>query len=122
MKKTQKTVKGKRPRIKKGDEVIVITGEDKGTQGRVLEVYPDKNRVLVEGVAVARRSYKKGVNPNLPQGGIHDKGMPVHISNVMLVDPKSGDATRVGVRTETDKEGKIRRIRFAKASGADFSN
>lgn len=121
MKKIQKTVTGKRPRIKKGDEVMVITGEDKGTQGRVLEVYPDKNRILVEGVAIARRSYKKNVNPNLPQGGIHDKGMPIHISNVMLVDPKSGNATRVGVRTETTKDGKTQRIRFAKASGADIS-
>jgi large subunit ribosomal protein L24 len=112
---------GKRPRIKKGDQVVVIAGADKGTEGRVLAVYPEKNRILVEGVAVAKRSYKQGQNPNLPQGGIHDKGMPIHISNVMLVDPKSGDPTRVGVRTETTKEGTSRRIRFAKASGVDIS-
>ena len=86
MKNDKKKQMGKRPRIKKGDQVVVIAGEDKGTEGRVLAVYPDKNRILVEGVAVARRSYKQGMNPNLPQGGIHDKGMPIHISNVMLVD------------------------------------
>jgi large subunit ribosomal protein L24 len=123
MKHDKNKTMGKRPRIRKGDEVIVIAGADKDLEKvrRVIEVYPDQNRVLVEGVAVAKRSYKKNTNPNLPEGGIHEKEMPIHISNVMLADPKTGEATRVGVRTETGSDGKTRRIRYAKASGVDIS-
>jgi large subunit ribosomal protein L24 len=120
---------GGRTRIRKGDEVIVMVPatEQKDDKGhwiarRVLAVYPRQNRILVEGVAVAKRSYRKGMNPNLPQGGIHDKGMPIHISNVMLADPKSGEPTRVGIRTQTDKNGNERRVRFGKASDTDFNN
>lgn len=124
MKQKTNQAPGGRTRIRKGDEVIVIAGSgvDKAkTPRRVLAVYPQLNRILVEGVGVAKRSYKKGSNPDLPQGGIHDKGMPIHISNVMLVDPKSGDATRIGVRVET-KDGKTIRTRFAKGSGVDFKD
>jgi large subunit ribosomal protein L24 len=112
-----------RPRIKKGDMVVVISGADKGEKPRrVLAVYPQENRILVEGVRVARRSYRKGANPNLPQGGIHEKEMPIHISNVMLADPKTGEPTRVSVRYETDRSGRQVRIRTARRSGTDMKD
>jgi large subunit ribosomal protein L24 len=122
MKKAEKAKQGKRTRIKKNDEVIVIAGADKDLEKprRVIEVYPDMDRLLVEGVNVRSRSYKKGMNPNFPQGGIHKKEMSIHISNVMLADPKTGDATRIGVRFETGKDGNVRRIRYAKSSGSDL--
>ncbi len=63
-----------------------------------------------------KRSYRKGVNPNLPQGGIHEKEAPIHISNVAIADPKTGKPTRVGVRTEAGKDGQTERVRYAKAS------
>lgn len=92
---------------------------------RVLEVYPKTNQILVEGVNVAKRSYKKGVHKDFPEGGIHDKEMPIHVSNVMLSDPKNGKDrpwSRVGIRTEKSADGKEKRIRFAKASGTDIKN
>lgn len=103
-----------RPRIKKGDTVVVITGADKNKSGRVLAVYPRESRVLVEGVRVAKRAYRKGANPDLPQGGIHEKEMPIHISNVMLAHPKTGAPTRMGVRYDEGKDGRRVRVRFAK--------
>ena len=106
-----------RPRIKKGDSVVVITGADKGKTGRVLAVYPRESRILVEGVRVAKRSYRKGANSALPQGGIHEQDMPLHISNVMLAHPKTGAPARMGVRYENAKDGRRVRVRFAK--GAD---
>ena len=121
MNQKQNTKPAKLPRIKKGDDVVVISGSNKGKTGRVLAVYPKDQRVLVEGVAVARRSYKKGVNPNLPEGGIHDKGMPIAISNVMLADPKDGSPTRAGIRVESN-DGKENRVRYAKRSGTAFKD
>ena len=105
-----------RIRIKKGDEVMVITGADKGKTGRVLEVMPVLDKVLVEGVNVVKRAWRRGVNPNLPDGGIHDKTLPIEISNVMILDPETGEPTRIGVRYEIDSEGNRRRVRFAKGA------
>lgn len=105
-------------RIKKGDEVIVITGKGKGTTSRVLEVYPEKGKVLVENVNVVTRHYKRGIDQNFPDGGKHEKEMPVDASNVMVLDPDSGKPTRIGVRYEIDAEGNRRRIRYAKRSGS----
>ncbi|HVZ40257.1 MAG TPA: 50S ribosomal protein L24 [Candidatus Kapabacteria bacterium] len=122
MKQTQHTKPARLPRIKKGDEVVVISGSQRGMNGRVLAVYPAKNRVLVEGVNVVKRSYKKGTNPNFPDGGIYEKEMPLNISNVMLRDPKTGAPTRVRIETETMKDGKVRRTRVAKASGTAFKD
>jgi large subunit ribosomal protein L24 len=122
MKQNQQTAQVKLPRIKKGDQVVVITGGDKGKTGRVLVVYPQKHRVLVEGLNVRKRTYKKGANNDLPEGGIHDKEMPIDISNVMLLDPKSGKHTRVGIQVETTSDGKTRRVRYAKASGTAFKD
>ncbi len=95
--------------IKKGDTVIVIAGADKGTKGEVLEVLPKKNRVIVDQV----NSVKKHQKPTQDSpGGIIEKAAPIHISNVMLVDPKTGEATRVGRKTV---DGKI--VRYSKKSG-----
>lgn len=95
-------------KIKKGDIVKVIAGSSKGKQGKVLQVFPDKNRALVEGV----NEISKHTKPNTanPQGGIVKKEAPIHISNLMLVDNK-GNATRVGRRIEA---GKL--VRFSKKS------
>lgn len=113
-----KAVKNKRfrpkYRIKKGDMVQVITGEDKGKTGKVLSIVTDKGRAFVEGVNIVSRHTKPSAsNPN---GGIIKKEAPVHISNLMLLDPKSGEPTRVGRRTE---DGKI--VRYAKNSGEVIS-
>ncbi len=90
-------------KIKKGDKVKVIAGSYKGTEGDVLEIFPHKNRAVVEGVNVMKK-HQKPTNEN--PGGISEISTSIHISNLMLVDPKSGNATRVG-RKEVD--GKLER-------------
>lgn len=97
-------------KIRKDDLVKVIAGADRGTEGKVIEVLAHKNRVLVEGVNIVSRHTKP--NTESPEGGIVKKEAPVHISNVMLVDPSNGKATRVGRKVE---DGKI--VRYAKKSG-----
>jgi len=87
-------------KIRKGDEVIVTTGKDKGRHGTVLEVLDDA-RVLVEGVNLAKKHTKP--NPNIGEmGGIKDKAMPLDISNVLVFNPKSKKGERVGIRVEDD--------------------
>jgi len=87
-------------KIRKGDEVIVTTGKDKGRRGTVLEVFPDA-RVLVEGVNLAKKHVKP--NPNIGEmGGIKDKAMPLDVSNVLVFNPKSKKGERVGFRVEKD--------------------
>ena len=87
-------------KIRKGDEVIVKTGKDKGRRGTVLEVFTDE-RVLVEGVNLAKKHIKP--NPNIGEmGGIKDKAMPMDISNVLVFNPKSKKGERVGFRVEKD--------------------
>jgi large subunit ribosomal protein L24 len=87
-------------KIRKGDEVIVTTGKDKGRRGTVLEVFAD-DRVLVEGVNLAKKHIKP--NPNIGEmGGIKDKAMPLDISNVLVFNPKSKKGERVGFRVEDD--------------------
>jgi large subunit ribosomal protein L24 len=95
--------------IKKGDKVIVIAGANKGATGSVLEVFPSKNRAVVEGVNL-KKKHTKPTNDN--PGGINEIAAPIHLSNLMLVDPKSGDATRVGRRME---DGKL--VRYSKKTG-----
>lgn len=97
--------------VKKGDQVIVITGKDKGKKGRVLAAFPSENRVLVEGVNMIKKHQKP--NQANPQGGIIQKEAPIHSSNVMLIDPKSGQPTRVGHKVLDN--GK--KVRVAKKSG-----
>ena len=89
----------------------VIAGESKGETGKVLRVYPDKDRAVVEGVNVVTKHQKPSASN--PQGGLLKEEASIHISNLMVVDPKSGEATRVGRRV--NEEGKIER--FAKKSG-----
>ncbi|MEL7023004.1 MAG: 50S ribosomal protein L24 [Pseudomonadota bacterium] len=94
-------------KIRKGDEVMVITGKDKGRTGTVLEVLTDEDRLLVEGINIARKHIKP--NPNVGEpGGIKDKAMPIHRSNVQVYNPKSKKGDRVGI--EIGKDGKKTRI------------
>jgi large subunit ribosomal protein L24 len=92
-------------KIKKGDQIVVLTGKDKGKKGEVLEAHPAQNRVVVAGVNVAKMHQKP---TQLAAGGIVEKELSIHVSNVALIDPKSGSATRVGYKLE--KDGKKTRI------------
>lgn len=97
-------------KIKKGDNVVVISGRDKGRRGEVLRVLPVENRVIVQGVHVARRHTRPAMgNP----GGIVEKELTIHASNVAHIDPKSGRPTRVGYRTLDGG----RKVRVARGSG-----
>ena len=113
-------------RIKKGDTVQVISGpkENKGKQGKVIAVYPETNRVLVEGVNRIKKHTKVGTSGRgAKTGGIITQEAPIHISNVALVDPETKKPTRVGIRTETvERDGRTKtvRVRFAKRSGKDI--
>ena len=99
-------------RIKKGDEVIVIAGKDKGRRGAVLRVYTD-DRVLVENINIARKHQRANPNPAAGSpGGIIEKEIPLHISNVMIYNPSTGKGDRVGIRQLTD----ARRVRFFKSN------
>ncbi len=111
-------------KIKKGDQVIVIAGRDKGKTGRVLEVLKDSDRVVVEGVQRVTKHVKAGQTARGTRtGGIETVEAPIHISNVMLVDPETKKGTRVGYRTEEiERDGRTRtvRVRVAKRSGKDI--
>ena len=98
-------------RIKKGDQVVVITGADKGRRGEVLQVLPKLDRAVVRGVRIVKR-HTKPSGMGQP-GGIVEKEGPIHLSNLMLVDPKSDKPTKVGFRL---LEGG-RKVRVAKATG-----
>ena len=97
-------------KIKKGDRVIVTTGRDKGKKGEVLKVFPKENRAVVNGVNTAKRHQKQ---TQKAQGGIVNKDLPIQLSNLAHIDPKSGEATKVGWKVLGDG----RRVRFAKKSG-----
>jgi len=97
-------------KIKKGDRVIVTTGRDKGKKGEVMKVFPKENRALVSGVNTVKRHQRQ---TQKQQGGIVSKELPVQLSNLAHVDPKSGVATRIGWKILGDG----RRVRFAKKSG-----
>ena len=100
--------------IKKGDTVYVNAGDDKGKTGRVLEVLVKKNRAIVEGVNIVSKSTKPSAKH--PQGGIIKMEAPLHISNLSLLDPKSGKPTRVGFR----KDEKGNTVRYSKKSGEEI--
>ena len=104
----------KKIHIRKGDTVIVITGESKGQKGRVLEVDREKNRAIVEGINMVSKHTKP--NAKNPQGGIEKKEAPIHISNLNVVDPKSGKATRIG--RKLNAEGSL--VRYSKKSGEEI--
>ncbi len=100
--------------IKKGDTVRVIAGDSKGQQGKVLKVEVSKSRAIVEGVNLIKKATKP--NAKNPQGGIVEQEAPIHVSNLQLLDPKSGKPTRVGRRKNA--EGKL--VRYAKKSGEEI--
>ena len=102
-------------RIIKGDEVIVISGKDRGKQGKVLRVDPKKDRVYVEGLNIIKRHTRPSAVPGSPNaaGGVIEREGPIHVSNVMLIDPKDKKPTRVGISRENGK-----RFRVAKRSGS----
>ena len=112
-------------KIKKGDLVVVITGRDRGKQGRVLEVMKDSDRLVVEGVQRMTKHVKAGRSTRGTRtGGIETIEAPIHISNVMLVDPQTKKGPRVGFRTEEiERDGRKRtvRVRIAKRSGKDIA-
>ena len=97
-------------KIRKGDQVIVLTGRDKGKKGEVIRVMPQETRALVRGVNMVRRHQRQSA---AQEGGIISKEAPVHLSNLALEDPKDGKPTRIGFKTLTDG----RKVRFAKRSG-----
>ena len=97
-------------RIKKGDEVVVISGRDRGKTGEVVRIVTGNDRITVQGVAMAKRHTPPSANN---PGGVIDKEMSVHISNVSLLDPKDRKATKVGYKTLEDG----RKVRFSKRSG-----
>ena len=111
-------------KIKKGDQVIVISGRDKGKTGRVLEVLKDSDRLVVEGVQRVTKHTKVGQSQRGARtGGIETVEAPIHVSNVMIVDPETKKGTRVGYREEpVERDGRTKtvRIRVAKRSGKDI--
>ena len=100
--------------IKKNDIVVVLSGESKGSKGKVMKVYPNQRRVIVEGVNLVSRHTKP--NANAQEGGIIKKEASIHISNVMLIDPKSGEPTRI--YRKKSKEGLS--IRVSKKTGEEI--
>lgn len=96
-------------KIKKGDQVMVNAGAYKGTKGEVLEVIRNKNRAIVDGINLAKK-HMKPTNDN--PGGIREMNLPIHISNLSIIDPKSGEPTRIGRKVV---DGKI--VRYSKNSG-----
>jgi len=111
--------KQKKLHVKKGDDVKIIAGNDRGREGRVLAVFPKKERVLVEGVNM-RIHHERPTQQN-PQGGRIEKEAPVHISNVMVIDPTTGEPTRIG-RKRIEEESGGRWVRYAKKSGEILDN
>ena len=103
----------KKLHIKKGDTVYVNAGNDKGKTGKVLSVNPSKDRAIVEGVNMVKKHTKP--NSKQPQGGIFEQEAGIHISNLQLIDPKSGKPTRIGHKFVDDKK-----VRYAKKSGEEI--
>jgi len=97
-------------RLRRGDEVVVTAGRDKGKKGRIVQMLPKEARAVVEGVNVVKRHQRQTARE---QGGIVEKSAPIHISNLAMADPKDGQPTRIGYRFLEDG----RKVRFAKRSG-----
>lgn len=104
----------KKLHVKTGDTVLVLSGESKGTEGKVVEIVREKGRVIVEGVNIISKHTKP--NAKNPQGGIIKREAPIHVSNVMVVDPSNGKPTRIGRRLNT--EGKL--VRYSKKTGEEI--
>ena len=103
-------------KIRKNDNVVVISGNDRGKTGKVLKVFPSISKVIIEGINLRKRHTKP--NQKQPQGGIIEKEAPIHVSNVMLIDPKTNEPTRLGSKIILDeKTGKKKNQRVSKTSG-----
>ncbi len=105
---------GKKLHIKKGDNVFVINGEYKGEKGRVLRVFPEENKAIVEGINMVSKHTKP--NSQNPKGGIQKQEAPVNLSNLMIADPSSGEPTRIGRRLNNNNI----RVRYSKKTGEDI--
>lgn len=103
-------------KIKKGDKVQVITGAYKGTVAEVSKVFPKEDKVIVEGVNIAKKHLKP--TQENPDGGIVEKEMPIHVSNIMAYDEKAKKASRIGSKIEEDKKGNKTKVRVFKKTGA----
>ena len=108
-------------KVKKGDTVLVIAGKDKGAKGKVIQAYPDRDRVLVEGVNRIKKHTRVSQNQRGAQsGGIVTQEAPIHVSNVMVVD-SDGTPTRIGKKlVEAEDGGKSRRVRISRKSGKEI--
>jgi len=103
-------------KLKKSDTIVVIAGNYKGKTGKILKVFPKANRVIVEGVNIRKRHTK--ANQKNPQGGIMEKEASINVSNVMILDPKTNEKTRIGAKIIIDdKTGKKKSARVSKSSG-----
>ncbi|MDX1428407.1 MAG: 50S ribosomal protein L24 [Salegentibacter mishustinae] len=103
-------------KIRKNDTVMIIAGNDRGKSGKVLKVFPKTNRIIIEGINLRKR-HTKPTQKN-PQGGILEKEASIHASNVMILDPKTNEPTRIGSRIILDeKTGKKKIARVSRASG-----
>lgn len=103
-------------KIKKNDNVVVITGNDRGKIGKILKVFPSVSKVIIEGINLRKRHTKP--NQKQPQGGIIEKEAPIHVSNVMLIDPKTNESTRLGAKIILDgKTGKKKSQRISRTTG-----
>jgi large subunit ribosomal protein L24 len=107
-------------RIKKGDTVVVIAGKDKGARGKVIQAYPARERVLVEGVnRIKKHTRITTTQRGAQSGGIVTQEAPIHVSNVMVVD-SDGKPTRVGMKEVKSDDGKVRRVRVARTNGKEI--
>src|SRR5262245_48784067 len=114
-KKSKEAEAPRKIRLRRGDEVVVIAGKDKGSQGKVLRVVPEKGRVVVEGVNMVKRATRANPQKNI-KGGLLEREAPIAVSNVLLKDPERDGGTRIGVRVEGGE-----RVRFAKKSRSTVS-
>jgi large subunit ribosomal protein L24 len=107
-------------KVKKGDTVLVIVGKDKGAKGKVIQAYPAKDRVLVEGVnRIKKHTRITTTQRGAQSGGIVTQEAPIHVSNVMVVD-SDGKPTRVGKKEVKGEDGKVRRVRMSKRTGKEL--
>ncbi len=103
-------------KIRKNDNVMIISGNDKGKTGKVLKVFPKNTRVIVEGINLRKRHTKP--SQKHPQGGIIEKEASIHASNIMLLDPKTSEPTRLGSQVILDENtGKKKRARISRSTG-----
>lgn len=107
-----------RCRVRRGDEVVVIAGDDKGQRGRVLRIIPDSGKVVIEGINLVHRHIRR--SQKHPQGGRLRREAPIQISNVMVVDQESGDPTKIGRMQKDPAKGSLGWVRVARKTGKEL--